>query len=428
MSKLLIKGGKLIDPASNFSGIQDILISRGKIERIAKEIKAKAKVIDAKEMIVTPGLIDMHVHLREPGREDEETVASGSRAAAKGGFTTVVCMPNTQPPADSAAVIELILEKVVEEGMVNVYPVGAISKELKGETLAPMAELTEAGAVAFSDDGQPVMNGGLMRRALEYSKMFKALIITHAEDKNLSAKGQMNEGYYSTLLGLRGIPSAAEEAMIFRDLVLAEMVDAPIHVAHISTAGSVDLIRGAKKKGVKVTCEVTPHHLVLSEEDLVSYDTNFKINPPLRTKKDVEVLRKALADGTIDVIASDHAPHAPQEKEREFDYAPCGAIGLETTLPVLLGKVIKESKISLERVIEALTVAPAQALNLSKGKVVKGEDADITIINTQAKVKVEPSHFESKSANTPFKNWELEGRAEWVIIGGKIVVAGGKLI
>lgn len=421
MNKILIKGGQVIDPVNKINEIMDILIDRGKVVAIDKNISTEAQIIDARDQVVCPGLIDMHVHLREPGREDEETIASGSQAAIAGGFTSLACMPNTNPVADNASVIEYIFEKESQENSINIYPLGAITKGLQGKKLVEMGELVRAGAVGFSNDGNPIMDAEVMRRALEYAKMFEVPVIVHAEDKNLSAEGQMNEGYFSTLLGLKGIPAAAEETMIARDLILAEMTGAKIHFAHISTEGSVRLIRNAKKRGVRVSCEVTPHHLLLRDSALTTFETNYKVNPPLRSQKDVEALKEGLADGTIDAIASDHAPHASQEKEREFIYAPFGVIGLETTLPLIITKIVGEKVIDLVAAIEKMTINPARILNIPKGELYLHKDVDILIFDPKAKVEIDVKKFYSQSRNSPFDGWQLQGVVTYLLVEGKLV-------
>ncbi|MDP3013947.1 MAG: dihydroorotase [Candidatus Subteraquimicrobiales bacterium] len=427
MPKILLKNGRVVDPLNKVDDVLDVFVENGAIKQIDKNISASAdKVIDVADLIVCPGLIDMHVHLREPGREDEETIESGTKAAVKGGFTCVVCMPNTDPVADSAPVVEYVKEKTQTEGLVRVLPVGAITKGLKGKELAPMAELMDAGAVAFSDDGESIMDAEVMRRALEYSIMLNTPIIVHAEDKKLSANGQINEGLYSTMLGLKGIPTAAEEVMVARDIILAEMTGAKIHIAHVSTAGSVELIRGAKERGVNVTCEVTPQHLILTEAMTETFDTNYKVNPPLRSEVDVLALREGLKDGTIDVIASDHAPHALHEKEREFQLAPFGIIGLETTLSLILTELVKAREFSLYSVVEKLTVNPAKILGLDLGSLSIGSPADIMVFDPNVKVKVDVNSFESKSKNSPFGGWELYGVTRYVLVGGNLVLEEGK--
>ncbi len=429
MSKVLIKGGRVINPLNRVDDIRDVLIENGRIKKVDKGISVSAdKVINADNLIVCPGLIDIHVHLREPGREDEETVETGTRAAVKGGFTTVACMPNTEPVADSAAVIEYIKEKARSNALARVLPIGALTKELKGEELSPMNELIEAGVIAFSNDGESVMDAEVMRRALEYSKMFDVPVIVHAEDKQLSVNGQINEGLYSTVLGLKGIPAAAEEVIIARDLILAKMTGAKIHFAHVSTRGSVELIRRAKEEGINVTCEVTPHHLTLTDAMIESYDSNYKVNPPLRSEIDVLALREGLKNGTIDAIASDHAPHALHEKEREFQFAPFGVIGLETTLPLVLTELVEARELSLLSLVEKLTINPAKILGLDLGTLSEGSAADITIIDNKAKVKVDINNFQSKSKNSPFHGWVLNGKVSCLIANGKVVVEDGNSI
>jgi dihydroorotase len=429
MSKLCIKSGRVIDPANKIDSVMDVLIERGKVVLVEKDIDCKgAQSIDASGMIVTPGLIDMHIHLREPGREDEETITSGTKASARGGFTSIACMPNTNPVADTASVIEMILEKSAEGGVINVFPIAAITKGQEGQELTEMGDLVKTGVVGFSDDGKSVMNARVMRRAFEYNKMFDKPLILHEEDTNLSASGQMNEGYYSTILGLKGIPAAAEEVMVARDLNLAELTEGRLHITHVSTKGSVDLIRAAKKGGIQVTCDTTPHHLILTDQALLNYDTNCKVNPPLRTKEDIKALKAGLMDGTIDAIASDHAPHAQHEKEREFIYAPFGLIGLETTLPLILTELIGTKGLTLSQVIFKLTCSPAQILGISKGNLSPGADADILIFDYQAKVKVDINEFESKSRNCPFDGWALRGAVKHVLVGGKVVVKDAKVV
>lgn len=428
MSKWLLKGGRVVDPAADVDDVLDVLVDGSKIGAIKRGIKVSgAEVVDARGKIVSPGFVDMHVHLREPGREDEETIETGARAAIRGGFTSICCMPNTNPVVDDASVVEQIKD-LAKQSPVRVHPVAAITQGLGGKELTEMGELVRQGAVAFSDDGRCLQSARVMRRALDYVKMFDTPLIIHAEDESLSKKGQMNEGYYSTLLGLKGIPTQAEEVIVARDIKLAELTGGKIHIAHVSTQGSVELIGEAKKKGISVTCEVTPHHLVLTDEALVDYDTNLKVNPPLRSDQDQKALIEGLRDGIIDAIASDHAPHAAHEKEQEFDYAPFGMIGLETTLALVLTRLVNEKAISLKQAMGKLTAGPAEILGLEAGTVSVGSRADITIFDTKKDVTVDAGKFESKSKNSPFVGWKLKGSIEHVFVGGKLVLKEGKLV
>lgn len=427
--RLLIKGGRLVDPKNNRDGSFDLLIEKGRVVAVEPAIEAEAEMIEATGLVVAPGFIDIHVHLREPGREDEETIETGCRAAVQGGFTSIACMPNTEPVNDDASVTQYILEEAARIGLANVYPVGAITKGLKGEELSEMGALVEAGAVAFSDDGECVERAAMMRRALEYSKIFDKPLISHAEEASLNEGGQMNEGYYSTLLGLKGMPAEAEETIVVRDLLLTELTGARLHVAHLSVPGSLRFIKSAKKRGVRVTCEVTPHHLTLTDELLTSYDTNYKVNPPLRSKEDVEILREMLNEpDTVDCIASDHAPHAPQEKESEFAYAPFGMLGLETTLAVILTDLVGPGVIDLKRAVELLTAGPAKVLGIDRGGLAVGDVADLVLIDTEAQVKVDLYGLESKSRNTPYAGRELKGVARSVVINGNLVLANAKFV
>lgn len=421
--KLLIKNGRVVDPSSGTDETLDILIEKGKIVEVSSKIDSDApRIIDASRLVVAPGFIDMHVHLREPGYEDKETIASGSMAAAKGGFTSICCMPNTNPVNDSRGVTEYILSEAKKTAVVNVFPIAAITKGLKGEELVDMADLIGAGAVAFSDDGRPVQNSLIMRRALEYSQFLNALIIDHCEDKSLSEEGVMHEGYYSYLLGLKGIPASAEEIIVNRDLILAEKAGARIHIAHLSVGGAIRSVAEAKERKVRVTAEATPHHLVLTDAALESYDPNLKVNPPLRTKEDVQALIEAAKTGVVDVLATDHAPHTPEEKDVEFDKAPFGIDGLETAVSIILDRLVNKNVISLSRFIEMSSTAPARILGLaSKGRVATGADADLTILNLHKEVVVDVGHFRSKSRNNPFANWKLKGTPVMTIVGGKIV-------
>jgi len=419
--KILIKGGRVLDPAHEIDGILDVLIEDGKIGRIGKNLQAAdAEVIDAADKVVAPGLIDIHVHLRDPGYEYKEDIVSGTRAAAAGGFTSVACMPNTDPVNDNKTVTHYILRKAQDEGAVNVFPVGSITKGLKGESLAEMGELKEAGCLALSDDGRPVASGEMMRRALEYARPFGLTIISHAEDLSLVGDGVMNEGFTATEMGLKGIPWVAEDAAVARDVMLAEFTGSRLHVAHVSTRGSVAIVRAAKKRGVAVTCEATPHHFTLTEEAVRGYDTNAKMNPPLRSAEDVDAIREGLADGTIDAIATDHAPHHLDEKNVEFNAALNGVVGLETALPLTL-RLVNDGVLGLNEAIARLTVGPARALGIPRGTLEVGVPADVTIIDPAAKWTLEAAALHSKSKNTPFDGWKMKGAATHTIVGGKVV-------
>lgn len=427
--KILIKGGKVIDPANNFSGKADILIEDGKIKDVGMDLDtAGAEVIDAAGKLVVPGLIDMHVHLREPGLEAKETIATGTRAAARGGFTSVACMPNTKPVIDNQALVEFIKTRAASEGVVNVYPIGAITKGSAGSELAEIGDMKMAGAVGVSDDGHPVMNAQVMRLAMEYSKMFNLTVISHCEDINLVADGVMNEGYYSTVYGLKGINRLAEEVMVARDIMLAEVTGARVHIAHISTTGSVELVRMAKKKGLKVTAEATPHHFTLTDEAVGTYDTATKVNPPLRREDDVRAVKEGLRDGTIDVIATDHAPHAQEEKDVEYNYAPFGMVGLETAVGLAMKELVAPGILTVEALVEKMSINPARVLGLDKGKIGPGADADITIIDPELTEVVDVKRFASKGKNSPFGGWELKGMPVATIVNGKIVMNNRELI
>jgi dihydroorotase len=420
---VLIRGGRVIDPANSVDAVQDVLLEDGKVAKLGAKLTAPpgAAVIEAAGKLVCPGFIDIHVHLREPGHEYKETVATGTRAAAAGGFTAVCCMANTSPVNDNRAVTDYILAKARSEGVVRVYPIGAVTRGLEGRELAELAELAEAGCVAFSDDGKCVMNAGLYRRAMEYTLPFAVPVISHAEDQTLSQGGSMHEGVVSTELGLRGIPAAAEDVMVARDIVLAELTGAHVHIAHLSTAGAVRLVREGKARGVRVTAEVTPHHLVLTDEAVRSWDGNTKMAPPLRTKRDTEALVEALADGTIDCVATDHAPHAVAEKEGEFDRAANGVVGLETALSLLYDRLVRPGVLPLDRLVARLSRDPARLLNLPGGTLAPGAPADVTLIDPEATVTVDPARFASRSRNTPFAGWTLTGRPWKTIVGGTVV-------
>jgi len=420
---LLIKNGRVVDPANSLDAVQDVLISGARIERVGPDLPAAAgtTVLDATGKIVCPGFIDIHVHLREPGYEYKETVATGTRAAAAGGFTAVCCMANTQPVNDNRSITDYIRAKAAVEGIVRVYPIGAVTRGLRGEELAELAELAEAGCVAFSDDGKCVMNAALYRRAMEYTLPFGAPIISHAEDHELSRGTAMHEGVVSTELGVPGAPAAAEDIMVARDILLAELTGAHVHIAHLSTAGAVRLVRDAKARGIRVTAEVTPHHLLLTEDAVRTFDANAKMSPPLRSKRDTEVLLEALIDGTIDCIATDHAPHAGSEKEGEFDRAAFGIVGLETAVGLLLDRLVKPGALPLGTLISRMSRDPARLLGLPGGSLAPGAAADVTLLDPGAAWTVDPAKFASKSRNTPFGGWSVTGRPWKTIVGGSIV-------
>jgi dihydroorotase len=420
---LLLKGGRVIDPGSKTDGIMDLLINAGRIVRSKKGLKADpasdTEVIDCRGKLVVPGLIDMHTHLREPGFEYKETIASGSEAAVAGGFCSIACMPNTAPVNDSRSVTEYIRGKAAECGVANVYPIAAISMKSEGVSLAEFWDLKDAGAVGFSDDGRPVMNAALMRRAIEYAASLEMPVISHCEDTHLSAGGVMNEGFVSTELGLTGIPAIAEEVMVARDCLLAEYTGGAVHIAHVSTAGSVRLIRAAKARGVRVTAETAPHYFGLTEEAVRQYDTNAKVNPPLRSAADCTAIREGLADGTIDAIASDHAPHARTDKECEFDYAASGFTGLETSLAVSLA-LVGDGVLSYDNLIAKLTIQPARILHIARGTLAAGAAADVTVIDPNRVWRVDRTQLRSRGRNTPFHGRTFKGKAVATIVGGVV--------
>src|SRR5216117_380719 len=424
MSATIIRNGRVIDPANKRDEVIDLLIIDGKVAPLFQlsTLNSQLDEINANNLIVCPGLIDMHVHLREPGFGHKETIESGARAAAAGGFTTIVCMPNTSPAADNPATIAWIKDRATETACVNVLPTGTISKNIAGEELAPIGSLGQAGVVAITDDGHCVQNHELMRRAVEYARMVGLPVLDHCQDYNLVGNGVVNEGYWSTLLGLPGWPAAGEEAMVMRNILLAELCDHHIHCQHVTTAGSVRLLREARARGVKISGELCPHHIALTDEAIQNFDTKYKMNPPLRSQTDVDALLEGIADGTLSILCSDHAPHAAFEKEVEFDAAPFGIVGLETELGLFIDILVHKRKaISINRLIEMFTVEPARLLKIDAGTLSIGAKADITLIDPDLEWTVDASKFESLSRNTPFGGWKLKGRAVRTIAGGDTI-------
>jgi dihydroorotase len=420
MPTILIKNGRLIDPSQQLDRVTNLLLRDGSVAGYDAREDGQDLIIDAAGKIIAPGLIDMHVHLREPGREEDETIKSGTAAAVAGGFTSIACIPNTEPPIDTQATVEFVRHQATLADNCNVFVVACVSKNREGKELAEIGQLVEAGAVAFSDDGAPVYDAELLRRAYEYCLMFDKPILNHAEVLELTRGGVMHEGLVSLTLGLAGMPSAAEEVMTGRDIVLAEATDGRIHIMHISTSGSVELVRRAKRRGVRVTTEVCPHHFTLTDESLRSFDSNFKMSPPLRAKTDVEACIAGLVDGTIDVICTDHAPHAAEKKMQELDRAPFGIVGLETALGLVSTQLIGPGHLTWPQAIEKMTINPARVLRLNKGTLAVGADADVTVIDPDHEWIVDPNRFRSKSRNTPFAGRKLRGRADAVIVGGKV--------
>ena len=428
MKRIWIRYGHIVDPNAGLDGVFDIVIAKGKIESIGNpgpDMKTEdCEVIDVRGKLVTPGLIDMHTHLRDPGHEYKETIETGCRAAAHGGFTAICCMPNTSPVNDNQSVTDYIIKKAMKVGSVRVHPVGAISRGLAGKSLAEYGEMKAAGVVALTDDGNPVMDAQLMRRALEYAKGFHLPLISHCEDRNLTGRGVMNEGTTATRLGLAGIPNASESVMVARDIALSELTQAPVHIAHVSTRDSVRLIREAKERGVPVTAETAPHYFSLTEEAVIGYNTHAKVHPPLRSSKDVKAIVEGLRDGTIDVIASDHAPHSSVEKDLEFDMAANGLIGLETSLPLSLA-LVHSGTLTLAQIISKMSTNPARILRINPTRLKPGDPADLTIIDPLKEFTVRANRFQSKSRNTPFEGWQLKGKAIITIVKGKIVFHDG---
>ncbi|MBR5467745.1 MAG: dihydroorotase [Firmicutes bacterium] len=427
--KLLIKNGRIINPASNMDAKGDILVIDDKVAEIAEHIETEAdKVIDAEGKWVTPGFIDLHVHLRDPGFEYKETIETGSQAAAMGGFTTICCMPNTSPVIDSEIMVEYLNLRISRGAVVNVLPIGAITKGQAGEELAEIGKMTKAGACAISEDGKSVMNAGLLKTAMNYSKMFNIPVLSHCEDKALVGSGVMNAGVQSQIMGLKGISNDSEDVIAARDILLAETTGAKLHLCHVSTRGSVQLLREAHARGVKVSAEVCPHHFTLSDEAVVSYDANTKMNPPLRSNEDVEALRNALKDNTINCIATDHAPHSIDEKNCEYDKAAFGIVGLETALALGVTTLVEGGYLTPMELIEKMTINPANVLGIEKGDISVGKVADIAIIDADTLYNIDVNTFKSKGKNTPFDGYEVKGKVLCTIVGGKVVVENGELI
>lgn len=421
LGRILIKGGRVIDPRQNLDKVTNILIENGRIHSIGEHLNAPASTltIDATGKVVAPGLVDVHVHLREPGGEAKETIATGTRAAAAGGVTSVVSMPNTNPPMDNVSDIQFVVGRAAQEGSARVYPTGTISKEREGHEMSEIGAMVRVGCVAITDDGSGVMNAQLLRRALEYTKTFGIPVMEHCEDHQLSAGGVMNEGALATRLGLKGIPRQAEYVMAARDIALAELTGGKLHLTHISTKETVELVREAKRKALDVTADVTPHHLILTEDAVAEYMANAKVNPPLRTQDDVKALRKALKEGVIDCIATDHAPHTQAEKSQEFNNAPPGLIGLETSLPLIITELVQKGLLTLPEMIQRMSDAPARIFNLPGGTLEAGSNADIVIFDPDAKQTF--THFVSRSQNSPFLGWQLAGVVERTLVGGQTV-------
>jgi dihydroorotase len=429
VSRILLKGGRVVDPATKRDGAFDVLLAEGKVEEVKPRLSARgAEVVEAKGLVICPGFIDLHVHLREPGREDKETIATGTRAAAAGGFTAVCAMPNTEPVNDQSGITRAILEKARGEGAVRVHPIGAITRGSLGEELAEYGDLKEAGCVAVSDDGRPVASARVMRRALEYARAFGLTVIDHCQEPTLTEKFAMNEGPVSTLLGLRGYPPVAETVIVERDVLLAELTGGKLHIAHLSTAGAVDAVRRGKARGIRVTAEVTPHHMLLTDRAVKEseYDAATKMSPPLRGEEDRAAVVEGLRDGTIDCIATDHAPHTVDDKKVEYDQAAFGIVGLETAVALCLDRIVGAKLIDLRRLVAALSTNPARILGLPGGTLAPGSPADVTVLDLQKKRAVDPARFLSKGRNTPFGGWALKGWPVLTIVAGRVVWKDGR--
>jgi len=420
MPRILIQNGRVIDPSQSMDRVTNLLLEDGKIAAYDAAPNGQDETIDAAGKIVAPGLIDMHVHLREPGREEDERIATGTAAAISGGFTSIACCPNTDPPIDSQGTVEFVAHQAALADNCNVFPIACVSKNREGKELAEIGQLVEAGAVMVSDDGAPVFDAELMRRAFEYCLMFDIPVANHSEILELTKHGVMHEGTVSLVLGLSGIPAAAEDVMVSRDIALAEATGGRLHVMHVSTGGAIHAIRRAKRRGVRVTAEVAPHHFTLTDECLRTFDSNFKMSPPLRGQGHVDACIEALQDGTIDAIACDHAPHAKEKKMQELDQAPFGIVGLETSLGLAITRLIDPGKLDWPTLLAKMTINPARILGIPKGTLAIGADADVTIIDPDVRWTVDPADFRSKSTNTPFAGWELRGRAAVVIVGGRV--------
>lgn len=421
MKTICIQNGRIIDPSQQLDLVSDLWIQGDRILGVGKSLAPKAdRIIDATNQIVCPGLIDMHVHLREPGREEDETIATGTSSAIAGGVTSVACMPNTEPALDTQAAAEFVILQAKRAGNANVFPIGAITKGREGKELAEIGGLVNGGAVAFTDDGTPVTSAEIMRRAMEYCKGFDKAILSHSEDLDLTRGGVMNEGFESMRLGLRGLPAAAEEIMIYREIALAEITGARAHILHVSSKGGVELIRQGKKKGIRISGEACPHHFTLTDACLRTFDSNYKMSPPLRTQSDIEAILEGLKDNTLEVLATDHAPHSPEKKMRELDQAPNGIIGLETFLPICIKALILPGVLTWSHMLEKMTINPARVLGIDRGTLKKGAFADVTVIDPNKEWTIDPSRFKSKSRNCPFAGWPVQGRAELVMVAGDI--------